>query len=387
MQNTDCRRVDLDWVRIVAFGLLILYHVGMYYVPWYWHVKSDELVPGLVPVMLATAPWRLALLFLVSGAATHFMLLRRSAGELARDRSTRLLRPLLFGVLVIVPLQPYYEVVQKLGYSEGFWAFYGRYLLADQSFCPQSACIILPTWNHLWFLPYLFVYTALVLILHARWPQLLAKMGERLESAFSGAGVLIWPFLFLATARILLAPLFPRTMALADDWYNHAQYFAVFLFGIVFARSTPVWQAMSRYHFVAAVLMIVSYVFIARLVSFSFIGNLPVAYDVMYALNQWSAMVAILGFAHLFVVRDGPVRRYLTDAIFPFYMVHQTALIAFAMLLKPYRLPVAVEASLLVAATALACVATYEVVRRVSWMRTVFGLRASPRRHAGLTPH
>ena len=26
------RRHDLDWVRVCAFGLLVLYHVGMYYV-------------------------------------------------------------------------------------------------------------------------------------------------------------------------------------------------------------------------------------------------------------------------------------------------------------------------------------------------------------------
>ncbi len=27
------RRHDLDWLRIIAFGLLVLYHVGMFYVP------------------------------------------------------------------------------------------------------------------------------------------------------------------------------------------------------------------------------------------------------------------------------------------------------------------------------------------------------------------
>ena len=32
----------LDWVRILAFFLLILYHVGMYYVTWGWHVKSPH---------------------------------------------------------------------------------------------------------------------------------------------------------------------------------------------------------------------------------------------------------------------------------------------------------------------------------------------------------
>jgi peptidoglycan/LPS O-acetylase OafA/YrhL len=38
----DGRRTDLDWIRIGAFALLILYHVGMFYVPsdWDWHVKS-----------------------------------------------------------------------------------------------------------------------------------------------------------------------------------------------------------------------------------------------------------------------------------------------------------------------------------------------------------
>ncbi|MET3906844.1 peptidoglycan/LPS O-acetylase OafA/YrhL [Bradyrhizobium sp. S3.3.6] len=28
------RRIDLDWVRILAFGLLIFYHVGMLCVSW-----------------------------------------------------------------------------------------------------------------------------------------------------------------------------------------------------------------------------------------------------------------------------------------------------------------------------------------------------------------
>ena len=36
------RRHDLDWVRVCAFGLLVLYHVGMYYVTWDWHVKSPH---------------------------------------------------------------------------------------------------------------------------------------------------------------------------------------------------------------------------------------------------------------------------------------------------------------------------------------------------------
>jgi len=67
------RRPDLDWIRVGAFFLLILYHVGMFYVPWDWHVKSPRPVEWLQPVMHLTNPWRLTLLFLVSGAATRFL--------------------------------------------------------------------------------------------------------------------------------------------------------------------------------------------------------------------------------------------------------------------------------------------------------------------------
>src|SRR6266498_2198866 len=35
------RRHDIDTLRVLAFGLVILYHVAMYYVAgWDWHLKS-----------------------------------------------------------------------------------------------------------------------------------------------------------------------------------------------------------------------------------------------------------------------------------------------------------------------------------------------------------
>lgn len=50
------RRHDLDWIRVGAFMLLILYHVGMFYVPWDWHVNSPQPVEWLEPVMQLTNP-------------------------------------------------------------------------------------------------------------------------------------------------------------------------------------------------------------------------------------------------------------------------------------------------------------------------------------------
>ncbi|MEA3029441.1 MAG: hypothetical protein QOJ53_1305 [Sphingomonadales bacterium] len=56
------RLVYLDWLRVAAFGLLILYHVGMFYVTWGWHVKSSHAGHAIEPLMLLTNPWRLTLI-------------------------------------------------------------------------------------------------------------------------------------------------------------------------------------------------------------------------------------------------------------------------------------------------------------------------------------
>ena len=39
MDILQTRRYDLDWLRVIAFGLLIFYHIGMFYVSWDFHVK------------------------------------------------------------------------------------------------------------------------------------------------------------------------------------------------------------------------------------------------------------------------------------------------------------------------------------------------------------
>ncbi|MCC5070167.1 acyltransferase family protein [Xanthomonas campestris] len=76
-EAANAKAHDLDWLRVIAFGLLVLYHVGMDYVTWDWHVKSPTTHLMLEPVMLLSSPWRMSLLLLISGVATAFMLRSR----------------------------------------------------------------------------------------------------------------------------------------------------------------------------------------------------------------------------------------------------------------------------------------------------------------------
>jgi len=87
------REHGLDWLRVFAFGLLILYHSGMAYVSWPWTVKDTQHSQALEMVMLFFNRWRLPLIFLIAGAGVAFSLRRRSLGQFAGERLRRLALP------------------------------------------------------------------------------------------------------------------------------------------------------------------------------------------------------------------------------------------------------------------------------------------------------
>jgi len=376
MASTD-RRIDLDWLRILAFGVLILFHVGMYYVTWGWHVKSPFASHALEPLMMLSAPWRLSLLFFVSGCATAFLHARTAAG-FVRSRTQRLLIPLALGLWVIVPPQSWAEVTEAVGYAGGYGHFLALYATGYGGFCRED-CLLIPTWNHLWFVAYLWCYTMLAALAWWAIPQrMIDRMGAGVARALRGPGLIAWPVAVLAAIRIALVARFPDTHALFDDWFEHANYFSIFALGVLLARETGVWEEIRRQRWIALALALVGYgVVTAYFSHYADVAPsewLRQGQRVFYALDQWCAIVAALGFARQWNPADSSVRRYLTEAIFPFYIVHQTAIVLLAHFMKPLGLRPLVEGPLLVAATVAICLASFELVRRVGWMRPLFGL-------------
>jgi glucans biosynthesis protein C len=375
------RLTELDWVRIAAFGLLILYHVGMFYVPWDWHVKSPQPVPALQAWMALLSPWRLPLLFVVSGAATGLMLVPGAA--IARVRSRRLLWPLLFGVVVVVPPQSYLEVVQKLGYAGSYSEFLRLYFSGFHGFCRDGQCLVLPTWNHLWFVAYLWVYTMLLLA----W-QRVCGQGWRAAPGWRrllGGARLLWvPWLALACIRMALRDAFPPSNDLVYDWYNHAVYGTLFALGcLLFGQREDrhgAWADAVRLRWWALGLALAVHFGLRAWGDWfgSWDTLHPAARAALRALRaglQWAPIVAVLGFARLHLAgRDGPARRWLTEAVFPFYIVHQTTIVLAAPQLVRLGWPQPLEAAVLVLLTALACVASVLCVRRLRWLRPLFGL-------------
>lgn len=362
------RRYDLDWLRVAAFGLLILYHVALVYSPFDWHIRSHHTAPWVREALLVSSPWRLTLLFLVSGAALSFLCRNRTTGQILQARFSRLAPPLIFGVLVLVPIQSWIEATDK-----GFWTQgYVSWLASE--FSPGGIANGVPV-NHLWFLVYISAYSLAAVLLMQ--PQLVAALAPRLERALRGWRVLAWPIVYLIAIRILIFPWFGVTNRLSADWYNHALSFGAFLFGFLVVGREGVWRDLERLRFLSLTIGLTALP-VVMIQDIHPGGGAwhGVPRAAVFALEQGAMIAAILGFAsrHL---RDagGPVLSYLNEAIFPLYLAHQTVLVAAAWMLKPTGLPAAVEAFLLVAATVVGSLAIYEAVRRVAFLRPLWGLK------------
>ena len=374
--DPTARRYDLDWLRIIAFGLLILYHVGMFYVTWGWHVKSNYVSSSVEPLMRLINPWRLALLFVISGVAIRFATDKAaSLGLFALSRLARLGLPLLFGIYVWVMPQAFYQVRQSSEFTGSIAEFYPDYVALDQAFST-----ITPTWNHLWYLAYVLVY---ILIALAILPWLRRVPNSRAWQALTSRPfvvvfVVILPF---AANETWLSPVFPTTHDLINDWANHAHRFMIFLIGYFIAKDAGFWNSVDKVWKFAPLLAIAAWLVLQNGQSISgwsreFLSGTQLRFFFSYSMviYAWSCILTLLGFGQRFLNRESRQLRYLTGAIFCYYVLHQTITVVAGYYLTGYRLGVVVESVCVLAITVIGCMVGYELIRRIPKIGILFGV-------------
>lgn len=369
------RHYGMDWLRIGAIGILILYHIGMVFVPWGFHVKTAAPADWVAVPMLLPNAWRMTLLFVVSGYASRALLSRQpEPGPFIARRSGRLLVPLVFGMAVIVPPQSWIELVLNHGYDHGYtWFWLHVYFRFDTFYG-----IKLPTWNHLWFLAYLWVYT---LVLALFLPLGSSKAQELFDRVFGGWRALVLPIPWLLFWRVLVFLRGEETHDLFGDGIAHLAYFPAFLFGFALAGSPPVMAALTARWRVSLVLALASYALVA-LAEAIWPGN-TVAPDWAYAIfrparevQTWASIAALIGIAERYWNRDHHWRKTLTEGVYPFYIVHQTAIIVVAGAILGLGLGPVTEFVVLLVATVAACWIFYLAGRELGPLRVLIGLRA-----------
>lgn len=381
------RRHDIDALRALAFGLLILYHVGMYYVSWDWHLKSRYPAEWLEPIMLLVNQWRMPLIFLISGLAVNFLLGEGPQRRIGLDRFAwlrvkRLGWPLLFGMLMIIPPQAYFEARFNGAFEGGYGAFLLRYLTLQP--WPDDAFIgahIGVTWNHLWYLAYLLFYTLVLafLLRFAAGPMAALRAGVR---RLRGPAAILVPVGWLMLLGLFVFPLFPYIrMDFYSDWYAHSLFGSFFLFGYCLGRDDGLWEALRRLRRVALPLALLGYLAIRlRNTALPEAETLPTALldGLVTYLNRWLWIVALLGWAYQWLNRPMSWLTYANKAVYPWYILHQTLIVMAGYYLAGWALGPLWEPVLLITITVAGCaLGTYLVEHHFTWLRTALGMKSA----------
>lgn len=375
------RRPDLDWLRVLAFGLLIVYHAGMAWSGWTWHVTAGDSIDWLREAMRFVNRWRMPLLFVVSGAAIVLALGSRPAGVFAVDRVKRLLVPLLFAMAVIVPPQVYLERLFRSQFTGSFidWlpdAFSGgAYPSGNVS------------WHHLWFLAYVLVLTFVLL------PVFLWARGAGGRLALTRAGTvtarfgLHWLMVLPLGASILwLAPVSHNTNGLIADWHGLVYYGALLLYGAFIYGAPELVQALNRQRWLSFAVGVAAYAvlyiaFIDGAVRPTISDAERPGFALVSSLNTMAWLFAIVGFANRHLTRRPAFLGEATEAVYPFYILHQTVTVIAVYWLLRIGAPPLAGFLLAVLATFIGTSAIYfGLVRPLWFLRPLFGLKAAKSR-------
>ena len=380
-QNITSRKYFLDWLRVIAFGLLILFHTGCLYASWTYNLKSPRLLPELEWFLLDLSPWRMALLFLISGVAARTLVDRIGAGGFAVDRVRRLVPVLLVGMFVVIPPQTYIQLVDRGLTHDSYWHFWiFSYLAADQTLVAPLHKTM-PTYDHLWFLAYLLAYALLFALVMA-----VVRLAGRGRPA-GPARLPIWltlvaPGLWLVLTTFIMERIWPQTFWIGNDWGSHLKWAGMFAIGAVLARHEAVWPWLQRHRLALLVTAAVCLTLQSINRAYYLTGQADplwsaIGWSVTSGAYAWAMICALCGCAAAWFKRPGPVLTHLNEAILPVYVLHQPILLIAAWFIFPRHWPLPMEITALVAITALGSLSIYEgLIRPFAVTRFLFGLRA-----------
>ncbi|WP_158089168.1 acyltransferase family protein [Cognaticolwellia mytili] len=371
------RRYDLDWLRVIAFGLLILFHCGMFYVEnWGWHVKSQHSSQFLENIMLIVEPWRMALLWLIAGIAIRFIIAKVSVWRFISMRSLRILLPLLFGILIVVPPQLYVEMTNNGDLNMNYWQFLKVFFSDGNGVFDKYQSGIWPhiDVNHLWFLRSLWQYSLVILCL------LPLLNSTKIENCIN------WLFKQYGVIAILLTtlPIFIIQINWSMEQVRYPLGFTFMVYGYLIGWQTDFWQRISNnisWLICSFAIAYISFIFFYNqvwLVELSAPGSreswLLMLGMFIYSLLRILGVLALFAIAHKMLNKKSKQLSYLNEAVYPFYILHQSFIVVIGYNISRLSLSATIEAISLISATIICCFISFEIIKRINILRPFFGI-------------
>jgi hypothetical protein len=351
MLTTD-RRYDIDWIRVIAIWLLLIYHTAIGFQPWgmmIGFITNAKPWTALWTPMAMLNVWRIPLLFFVSGMGVYFAIQNRNWKQVLLERTYRILVPLLFGIFFIVPIHIY---------------IMNNYYGMDYTYFPHSA--------HLWFLGNIFAY---ILILISFFYYLMrnehGKFATRLKKIMSHPiGLIIVICAFIIEVLIIK----PQPYELyVKNLHGFFLGLLSFFFGFTFVFSGErFWKMIIqwRWLFLFGGLAL----FALRIIEFQ-MNIITTIYQLPIETICW--ILTVLAFGNSYLNHNSKTLQYLSQAAYPVYILHMVFLFLGSSIIFPLDLTAPLKFFLTLLFTFIGCYATYEIIRRIKVLRFLFGLKVN----------
>ena len=348
------RRHDIDWLRVIAIGLLLIYHVAIAFQPWgvfIGFIQTNEPIAEVWIPMSMLNIWRIPLLFFVSGMGVWFAIQRRDWKELITERSKRILLPYLFGILAIVPIHIY------------LWQ---DYYSQEITYAPSP--------SHLWFLGNIFVYVLILTPLFFYMKNYKDHVfGQRVRQLFSSPWSLVLLMVPFIIEAELLAP--QEFEVYAMTWHGFWLGLVAFTVGFccVYAGDT-FWENVKKQRWILLGHALGFY--LIRVLIFDL--RTP---DYLMAAESFVWVFTVFGFGYTYLNQPSRALTYLSQAAYPVYIIHMIFIYLGCYILFPMSTNSTITFVLVNLSTFVGSMITYElIIRRVRFLRPLFGLKK--RNHA-----
>jgi peptidoglycan/LPS O-acetylase OafA/YrhL len=365
----------VDWLRILAVLLLFPYHTLRVFNHGDFYVKASTLSSAADWVIDFIDVWHMPLLFFLAGCSTFFALHKRTAAQYSWERVKRLLVPLVFGILILVPPQTWYGARFNSGYTDSYWHYIssGDFLKwniqGDGDYYGGFGI------GQLWFILWLLVFSLVLLPLVA-WGVRGGASGrlEALSRRLSHPAWWFAPIVLLSLAEAAPKLVGKPTLLFA----------VVFLLGILVVAD-PIFPAWAeRVRFPAFAIGVGLTVFWVE--STDFRDSLPdpswgrVGLSLLGAAALWLMIMGAVGLGKRYLDRTSKTERYLAEGSYPVYIIHQTVIVILAFYVVDFAVPLGAQWVILLVLAVLGTFALYEIARRVGVLRFLLGMRQRSRR-------
>jgi glucan biosynthesis protein C len=364
------RRNDIDWLRVGAVYLLLLFHSARPFDHGGWHIENQQQSVAVDMLNGAIHQWQMPLLFTLAGWSVTVSLQRRGARGYLRERRDRLLVPLVFGCVALIPFARYAEYRHKGEGEEGFVEFLPSFFTSLDTF----------TWMHLWFLSYLLVFSLLYLPLF----EALRRREWRVERV--PPWVLYAAIVPFAAVQLGLRWRWPGYQNLYDDWANFAYFSLFFVAGFLLTRLPALEQAVQREYRRAGLIGLAALAGMAA-IALGGMEESPAGYAGIQSLSAVSGVCLVmallgLGARHL-APRSGGLA-YARESAMPVYVIHQVVIVLLAWPAVALGASIPAKLGLVLSGSTVLTLGAYHlVVRRSRVLQRLLGAKgAAPARLA-----